>query len=84
MAADYTDFEVLANEAHAVAGAVGHTSRSSGTAELATPRKNVTTEVAWVRGAHGYLLDLIALEDHHAKHRADFEAVLAGFEFLNE
>ncbi len=80
----YKDFVVLKNEPYAVADAAAHTlrfRRAAGDDESGTV---LTTEVVWVRGSHGFLLNLIAEESAHDACLANFEKLLAAFEGLPE
>ncbi|MBU0641239.1 MAG: transglutaminase-like domain-containing protein [Planctomycetes bacterium] len=83
----YEDFTVIRNEACAVGSAPGHTlvfRRTAGEGEQAARQRIMTTEYIWVHGGTGYLLNLIAEEAAHQKHLADFEKLLASFEYLEE
>lgn len=79
----YQGLEVLANEARTVAGVDGHTTRMRGKRKKTSKAATVTTEVLWVRGGHGYLLNIIAPASEHDAQLKHFETLLKGFQFLD-
>lgn len=80
----YKQFKVIKNEPCIVQGAAGHTLRFARVSADDPANKYLTTEVVWVRGSFGYLLNLIAPESGHAKYLPEFEKLLAAVEHLGD
>ena len=80
----YKDLDIREYAACKVAGASGHTLRYIGATKGKTPRRNFSTEVMWVQGESGYLLNIISLEKGYKANLPEFEKLLKSFEFLKE
>lgn len=77
----YDSLEVSAEEALRVAGGEGLRSELVGR-HADRDGATRTTEIVWVDGSDGFLLNLVAPEQQHAAHTDAFEALLASFERL--
>jgi len=79
-AAMYNDFKVLTDEKFSLGSAPAQ--RLVFRHQLAgSPDKTIkTTELVWIDGRSGYLLNLIAAQEVHDALLAKFEALLVGFE----
>jgi transglutaminase-like putative cysteine protease len=78
----YDDFEVTANEAIDVQGAIGHTTCFGGFPK-GSEVEGCVTEVVWTHESSGFLLNMIATRADHDEYLADFEDLLGHFEFLS-
>lgn len=78
------DFELLQDEAVRVGGADGHRTRFRGVPHHDDAVPTHVTEVLWIQGETGCLLNLIATDERHEEYLARFEGILSTFEFLEE
>ncbi len=81
------DFEMLLDEAVEIAGATGHRTRFGGVPKQGgggggAPLR--VTEVLWISGESGTLLNMIATEELHEKYLATFEGLLSAFRYMDE
>jgi len=77
----YDGFEVETNEPVVVKDASGHTTCFRGAAKGSEVESGIT-EYVWTQGSFGYLLNMIATKTEHDEQLADFDRLLASFEFL--
>lgn len=79
----YDGFEVEVSRSVVVNDASGHTTCFRGVARGSEVESGIT-EYVWTRGSFGYLLNMIATKTGHDEQLADFERLLASFEFLTQ
>ncbi len=78
------DFDLQVDEPREIGGLKGHQIRFARAPGGDEPGPMLTTEIVWVAGTTGYLLNIIAPEDGHRAFHPQFEELLTRFEHLRD